>query len=81
MVGRTKGFDNVTAQRSQNMAAIRGKNTKPEMIIRRLLRLIGYPGYRLHRRDLPGKPDIAFIGRKKAVLGSVDKVIDVGSHI
>ena len=68
MAGRTKGFDDVSDQRSLNMAAIRGKNTTPEMIVRQLLRQLGYPGYRLHRRDLPGKPDIAFIGRKKAVL-------------
>ncbi|WP_437871010.1 very short patch repair endonuclease [Methylorubrum extorquens] len=42
------------------------KDTKPEILVRQLLRLLGY-GYRLHRSDLPGKPDIAFIGRRKAV--------------
>ena len=35
--------------------------------MRGLLRLIGYPGYRLHRKDLPGRADIAFIGRQKAI--------------
>ena len=39
------------------MAAIRSRNTKPEMIVRRMLHGAGYR-YRLHRRDLPGKPDI-----------------------
>jgi DNA mismatch endonuclease (patch repair protein) len=55
-------------RRSANMRAIRAKNTKPELAVRRALRQAGLTGYRLHRRDLPGKPDIAFIGRKKAIL-------------
>ena len=44
-------------QRSRNMAAIRGKNTKPEMQVRRGLFSRGYR-YRLHRSDIAGKPDI-----------------------
>ena len=44
-------------QRSRNMAAIRGRNTKPEMRVRSLLHHLGYR-FRLHRKDLPGKPDI-----------------------
>jgi DNA mismatch endonuclease (patch repair protein) len=44
-------------QRSRNMAAIKGGNTKPEMRIRSLLHSIGYR-FRLHRKDLSGKPDI-----------------------
>lgn len=55
------------ARRSANMRAIRSKDTKPELNVRRALRQAGFTGYRLHRRDLPGKPDIAFIGRKKAI--------------
>ena len=43
--------------RSFNMSRIRAKNTKPEMMVRRLLWTSGYR-YRLHRRDLPGNPDI-----------------------
>jgi len=43
--------------RSRNMAAIRGKNTKPEMLIRRALFSRGYR-YRLHCSELPGKPDL-----------------------
>ncbi|MEQ7873997.1 DNA mismatch endonuclease Vsr [Sphingomonas sp. ASV193] len=44
--------------RSRNMAAIRATDTKPEMIVRRLLHGAGFR-YRLHRRDLPGKPDLS----------------------
>lgn len=55
-------------RRSANMRAIRAKNTKPELAVRHVLRQAGFSGYRLHRRDLPGKPDIAFVGRKKAIL-------------
>ena len=54
-------------RRSANMRAIKSKDTKPELIIRKLFREAGYPGYRIHRKDLPGRPDIAYIGRKKAV--------------
>lgn len=54
--------------RSENMRRIRGKDTKPEIIVRNILRSLGYPGYRLHRRDLPGTPDIAYIGRRKAII-------------
>jgi DNA mismatch endonuclease, patch repair protein len=45
------------AQRSWNMSRIRGKNTKPEIIIRSLLHRLGYR-FRLNRKDIPGKPDI-----------------------
>jgi DNA mismatch endonuclease (patch repair protein) len=44
-------------QRSRNMAAIKGANTKPEMRVRSLLHSMGFR-FRLHRKDLPGKPDI-----------------------
>ena len=53
-------------QRSHNMAAIRHKNTKPEIVVRRLLCEMGLR-YRLHRNDLPGKPDIVMPGRKVAI--------------
>ena len=55
------------AKRSQNMSRIRSKETRPELRMRKLVIGLGYPGYRLHRKDLPGKPDIAFLGRKKAI--------------
>lgn len=53
-------------QRSYNMSRIKGKNTRPEEIIRQLLWGNGYR-YQLHRKDLPGKPDIVFPGRRKAL--------------
>jgi len=58
---------NPSPARSRIMRAIRSKNTKPEILVRFILRQIGYPGYRLHRSDLPGTPDVAYIGRKKAI--------------
>lgn len=48
------------------MQSVGSKNTKPELAVRRTLRRLGY-GYRLHRKDLPGTPDIAMIGRRKAI--------------
>lgn len=53
--------------RSALMARIRGKDTKPELIVRRMVHAMGYR-FRLHRRDLPGTPDIVFPGRKKIIL-------------
>ena len=48
---------NVSSVRSRNMAAIRGKDTAPELAVRRILHAMGLR-FRLHRRDLPGRPDI-----------------------
>jgi DNA mismatch endonuclease, patch repair protein len=45
------------AQRSANMRAVRGKDTTPEMIVRRMVHRMGYR-FRLHRKDLPGRPDL-----------------------
>ena len=45
------------ATRSYNMSRIKGKDTKPEMIVRRFLHSQGFR-YRLHVKDMPGKPDI-----------------------
>ena len=44
-------------QRSYNMSRIKGKNTKPEMLVRKFLHANGYR-YKLHDKKLPGKPDI-----------------------
>ena len=44
-------------RRSWNMSRIKNKDTEPEMKVRRVLHKMGI-GYRLHRKDLPGKPDI-----------------------
>lgn len=52
--------------RSERMARIRGKNTKPEMVVRRLLHRMGYR-FRLHAKELPGRPDIIFRRRRKVV--------------
>ena len=54
------------AARSERMGRIRAKDTKPELVVRRLLHGLGYR-YRLHRRDLPGVPDIVF-GRLRKVV-------------
>ena len=48
------------------MRAVKGRNTTPEMIVRRLLHRMGYR-YRLHRNGLPGKPDIVFGPRRKLI--------------
>lgn len=52
--------------RSRMMSGIRGKNTQPEMLVRRILHAMGYR-YRLHARELPGKPDIVFRRRRLAI--------------
>ncbi|MCJ8190712.1 very short patch repair endonuclease [Sphingomicrobium aestuariivivum] len=53
-------------KRANIMRGSKAKDTRPELAVRRLLHGMGYR-FRLHRKDLPGKPDIAFVGRKKAV--------------
>jgi DNA mismatch endonuclease (patch repair protein) len=59
--------DNVTNEvRSRIMASVRSTGTRPEMVVRRSLHQLGYR-YRLHRRDLPGTPDLAFISKRKAL--------------
>lgn len=52
--------------RSEVMRRVHSTNTKPEMLVRKLLTAMGYR-YRLHRKDIPGNPDITFIGRKKVI--------------
>lgn len=49
------------------MARIRGRDTRPELVIRRGLHARGYR-YRLHDRKLPGRPDLVFPGRRAAIL-------------
>ena len=53
-------------QRRRIMQAVKSENTGPELVVRRLLHSMGYR-YRLHRKDLPGRPDIAFVSRRKAI--------------
>lgn len=59
--------DNLSPEeRSRLMSRVRCKDTKPEMVVRRLAHRLGYR-FRLHRKDLPGSPDLVFPGRKKIV--------------
>lgn len=53
-------------KRSQNMRRIKSRNTSPELIVRKLTHRLGYR-FRLHRKDLPGKPDIVFPSKKKVI--------------
>ena len=48
------------------MSRIRDKDTKPEMVVRSLVHRMGYR-FRLHRKDLPGKPDLVFVRRRKVI--------------
>jgi len=56
-----------TKQRSRCMAAIRGKDTRPEWIVRRLVFALGHR-YRLHSKQVIGKPDLIFARQKKVIL-------------
>lgn len=58
--------EDVDPIRSRNMSRIRSKDTKPELVVRRLVHSMGYR-YRLHRKDLPGKPDMTFGPRRKII--------------
>ncbi len=57
---------NAKPTRSAIMRAVPGRDTSAELKVRRILRAIA-PGYRLHRKDVPGKPDVAYIGAKRAI--------------
>jgi len=56
-----------SSQRSKCMAAIRGKDTQPELIVRSIVHRLGFR-FRLHATDLPGKPDLVFRSRRAVVL-------------
>ena len=56
----------ISSARSKNMSAIKSKNTKPEIEVRKLLHSMGFR-FRLHRKDLPGSPDI-FLPKFKTVI-------------
>lgn len=61
------GMDRLSPQdRSRNMRAIRGKDTKPEVAVRRLLHAAGYR-FRLHGAGIPGRPDVVFASRRKVI--------------
>jgi DNA mismatch endonuclease (patch repair protein) len=53
-------------QRSFNMSRIRNRDTRPEMIVRSIVHRLGYR-YRLHKKDLPGKPDVVLVRHRKII--------------
>lgn len=53
-------------KRSELMSHVRSRNTKPEMAVRTALHRLGYR-YTLHRKDLPGTPDLVFVSRRKVL--------------
>lgn len=64
----SKLADNLSLeQRIATMRAVKNKNSSAEITVRKLCRELGRSGYRLHREDIPGKPDIAFIGLRAAI--------------
>lgn len=54
------------AARSERMSRIKGRDTGPELLVRKLTHRMGFR-YRLHRRDLPGCPDLVFPARRKVI--------------
>lgn len=60
------GFVNVDAATRVRMQAIRGRDTQPELFVRRLIHRMGFR-FRLHRSDLPGRPDIVFPSSRKVI--------------
>jgi DNA mismatch endonuclease (patch repair protein) len=52
--------------RSENMRRIRSKGMRPELAVRSMVHRMGYR-FRLHRKDLPGKPDLVFASRRKVI--------------
>jgi len=53
-------------RRSANMRAVQSRDTQPEISVRKIVHELGYR-FRLHRKDLPGKPDVVFIGKRMAI--------------
>ncbi|WP_200915884.1 DNA mismatch endonuclease Vsr [Jeongeupia sp. HS-3] len=64
---KASGMDTLTpAERSERMGRVRSTDTRLEMVVRRLVHGMGYR-YRLHRKGLPGKPDLVFTSRHKVI--------------
>lgn len=53
-------------ERGRMMRAIKGRDTTPELAVRRIAHKMGYR-FRLHRKDLPGTPDLVFVSRRKVI--------------
>jgi DNA mismatch endonuclease (patch repair protein) len=66
MNSRAQPRFHTTPKLSAHMRTIRKTDTKPELAVRRLVHAMGYR-YRLHRRDLPGTPDLVFAGLRKVI--------------
>lgn len=62
--GKSSKPEPPSATRSANMRAVKASDTRPEMLVRRLIHRLGYR-YRLHQKDLPGRPDLVFRARRK----------------
>lgn len=58
--------DAAAAHRSAIMRAVKSRDTAPERAVRKMLRRFA-PFYRLHRKDIPGNPDIAYVGKRLAI--------------
>ncbi len=65
-VDRTLAGEVIDPARSALMSRVRAKNTKPEIVVRRLAHVLGYR-FRLHRSDLPGTPDLVFPWSRKVI--------------
>lgn len=63
----SRGYQNVAASTRRRMLAVRRSNTAPELVVRQLLHALGYR-FRLHRKDLPGTPDIVLPKHRKIIL-------------
>lgn len=61
-----RDYVDVTPETRTRMQAVRGRDTNPELQVRRTLHALGYR-FRLHRKDLPGTPDIVLAGRRKII--------------
>ena len=60
-------MDNLSrTERSEIMGRVRAKNSRPELVVRKIIFALGYR-YRLHAKDLPGHPDIVFRKRRKVI--------------
>ena len=66
MEARRTAKDAPSPERSAVMRAVKSRDTGPELKVRKMLRALA-PGYRLHRADLPGKPDIVYASRRLTI--------------
>lgn len=60
-------FGVVSAATHKSMQGNKRRDTKPEILVRRMLREMGFVGYRCDWKKAPGRPDVAFVGRKRAI--------------